>query len=357
MLKRLILVVVATAALMAPAAAESRTFSIVGDVTETGLPTADAPNLPGSVRIPLALMRQPATRQELSFEELVALWKRAGAVYDIPWQILAAINKIESNYGRNMGPSSAGAVSWMQFLPSTWLCWGVDASGDGIADPWNATDAVYAAARYLAASGGRKQMRRAIFAYKHADWYVDQVLDIARVFNPRGLPAGDVLPVQERTFELDPLQVKIDVNEAKATRAACKVERAERRLEELEWAALEVETRAGDPSLSETQFRETETLARKLASSIDLRRTELDDARAAQRTQEAVVGALETEAENLNNNKLHVELGLVGKLPKPRTAKATAVIDYALRQIGVPYTWGGNHGRSIDEMIHGEPSI
>lgn len=183
------------------------------------------------------------------------------------------------------------------------------------------------------------------------------MLDIARVFNPGDLPAGDVLPVRERVFELDPLQVKIEVNSAKIVHAALKVERAARRLENLEWTALDVEKRAGNPNLSEAQFRETENLARKLQSSLDLRRTELDDARAAQRAQEAVVGALESEAENLSNNHLHAELGLVGKLPKPRTAKAAAVIDYALCQIGVPYTWGGNHGRSIDDMISGEPSI
>ena len=52
----------------------------------------------------------------------------AGAAYGIPWQVLAAINKIESNFGRNMGPSSAGAIGWMQFMPDTWLRWGVDAS-------------------------------------------------------------------------------------------------------------------------------------------------------------------------------------------------------------------------------------
>ena len=46
-----------------------------------------------------------------------ALWQRAGAAYGVPWQVLAAINKIESNFGRNMGPSSAGAVGWMQFMP------------------------------------------------------------------------------------------------------------------------------------------------------------------------------------------------------------------------------------------------
>ena len=55
---------------------------------------------------------------------LQQLWRNAGAAYGIPWNVLAAINKIESNLGRNMGPSSAGAVGWMQFMPDTWLRWG-----------------------------------------------------------------------------------------------------------------------------------------------------------------------------------------------------------------------------------------
>ena len=82
--------------------------------------------------------------------------------------MLAAINKIESNFGRNMGPSSAGAVGWMQFMPSTWLRWGTDANGDGVADPWAPEDAVFSAARYLAAAGGRTDLYRGVFAYNHA---------------------------------------------------------------------------------------------------------------------------------------------------------------------------------------------
>ncbi len=356
-MKRLALIVAAAAALATPLAAESRTFTVVGDTEFAVLASAEAPNLPGSVRIPFALMRQPATREDLSFEDLVNIWKRAGAEYDVPWHVLAAINKVETNYGRNMGPSSAGAVGWMQFLPSTWLRWGVDATGDGTADPWNATDAIYSAARYLAATGGRKDLRRAIFAYNHADWYVDQVLDVARVFNPRGLPSGSVLPGRERVFELDPLQVEIGVGENKAVRAARKVARAERRLEELEWAVLDVESRAGDPELSPAEFEKTETMARKLRGSVEVRKLELNDVRAAHRTLQARVDALESEALNLTNNELHVELGIAGQLPQPHTQEAAAVIDYALRQIGVPYTWGGNHGRSVSDMITGEPSI
>ena len=138
--------------------------------------------------------------QERSNEELQALWLRAGAAYGIPWQVLAAINKIESNFGRNMGPSSAGAVGWMQFMPDTWLRWGTDGDGDGLADPWDPEDAVFAAARYLAATGGTTDISRAMFAYNHAQWYVDEVLGLASVFG------GDV----DVVFTLDKLAIRLE---------------------------------------------------------------------------------------------------------------------------------------------------
>jgi hypothetical protein len=90
--------------------------------------------------------------------------------------VLAAINKIETGFGRNQGPSSAGAVGWMQFLPSTWAAYGVDADGDGTKDPADPDDAIHTAARYLAASGAPGDWYRAVFAYNHADWYVQEVL-------------------------------------------------------------------------------------------------------------------------------------------------------------------------------------
>ena len=95
--------------------------------------------------------------------------------------MLAAINEIETDYGRNLSISSAGALGWMQFMPSTWARWGVDANGDGKKDPYNPVDAIYAAARYLKASGGQKDIRRAIFAYNHAGWYVDSVMMRAKL--------------------------------------------------------------------------------------------------------------------------------------------------------------------------------
>ena len=70
----------------------------------------------------------------------------------------------------------------MQFLPSTWALYGVDATRDGRADPDNPADAIFAAAAYLEAAGARTDLRRALLAYNHAGWYADRVLaDAARL--------------------------------------------------------------------------------------------------------------------------------------------------------------------------------
>ncbi len=90
--------------------------------------------------------------------------------------MLAAINRIETAFGTNLNVSTAGAVGWMQFMPSTWEAYGTDANGDRARDPYNPWDAICGAARYLKAAGGAEDLRTAIFAYNHADWYVDEVL-------------------------------------------------------------------------------------------------------------------------------------------------------------------------------------
>jgi hypothetical protein len=107
---------------------------------------------------------------------LLPIYQAAGIQYNVPWQVLAAINEIETDYGRNLSVSSAGAVGWMQFLPSTWKLWAVDANGDGKADPYNPVDAIFTAARYLHAAGASKNLWNSIFAYNHAGWYVQSVL-------------------------------------------------------------------------------------------------------------------------------------------------------------------------------------
>lgn len=111
--------------------------------------------------------------------------------------ILASIHQTESGFGANQGPSSAGAVGHMQFLPATWRSYGVDADGDGVADPASGADAIYSAAKYLHASGAPADWEGAIFAYNHAHWYVNEILAEAERF-------GDLGSIAEATCESSP---------------------------------------------------------------------------------------------------------------------------------------------------------
>ncbi|MGO9248935.1 MAG: lytic murein transglycosylase [Solirubrobacteraceae bacterium] len=107
---------------------------------------------------------------------LLPIYQAAGTAYGIPWQVLAAINQVETDYGRDLSLSSAGAEGWMQFLPSTWARYGVDATGAGYKDPYNPADAIFAAARYLRAAGGDTNIRAAVYSYNHSQAYVDSVM-------------------------------------------------------------------------------------------------------------------------------------------------------------------------------------
>jgi hypothetical protein len=117
----------------------------------------------------------------------IQLFQESAAQYcpGLPWTVLAAIGQIESGDGANSGPSTAGALGPMQFLPSTWAAWGITAFGESgppnIMDPF---DAVPSAARYLCAAGGATAagLSGAIFAYNHADWYVSEVLGLAKEY-------------------------------------------------------------------------------------------------------------------------------------------------------------------------------
>jgi murein DD-endopeptidase MepM/ murein hydrolase activator NlpD len=211
------LLLVAIVALVATGAASADTFEVVGDQpappaasAATALPSALAPNESG-VMLP-ELLVAPVAPQQLGWADLLPVWQAAGQAYGIPWSVLAAINKIESDFGRNMGPSSAGAIGWMQFMPDTWARWGVDANGDGLPDPWNAEDAIYSAARYLAATGGATDISSAVFSYNHAQWYVDEVLQLAQQYAGGSADFGPALEAAQADLEAAK-QAVLDANQ------------------------------------------------------------------------------------------------------------------------------------------------
>jgi len=124
---------------------------------------------------------------------LIPVYQRAAAAYGLGPQgasVLAGINEVETAFGTNLNISSAGAVGWMQFLPSTWDMYGVDANGDGVADPYNPEDAIFAAAAYLSAAGMPGDTYGAIYSYNHADWYVAEVLSNAACYGGIGSTGG-----------------------------------------------------------------------------------------------------------------------------------------------------------------------
>jgi soluble lytic murein transglycosylase-like protein len=128
-----------------------------------------------------------ASAQALSFYRiplfLLPIYQAASVQYGVPWQILAAINEIETNYGTDLSVSTAGAVGWMQFMPATWIQYGVDAINAGYADPYNPVDAIFAAARYLRAAGAASNLHGAILAYNHSEEYVQSVLLRAKLIS------------------------------------------------------------------------------------------------------------------------------------------------------------------------------
>jgi hypothetical protein len=121
--------------------------------------------------------------------KLVPLYEEAAARYHLGARgpsVLAAINFVETSFGTNVATSSAGAEGWMAFLPSTFVEWGVDGDGDGVKDIFDAADAIFSAANYLHDSGAPGDWQQAVFAYNHADWYVEKVLRYADQFAAGG---------------------------------------------------------------------------------------------------------------------------------------------------------------------------
>jgi len=107
-------------------------------------------------------------------EKLLGYYRSAAAATGIDWEVLAAVNLVESGMGRIDGVSVADARGPMQFLPTTWAEPGI---GKGnIRDPH---DAIHAAARYLVRRGGLKDIRKGLWGYNNSDYYGKAVLHYA----------------------------------------------------------------------------------------------------------------------------------------------------------------------------------
>ncbi|MGF9979102.1 peptidoglycan DD-metalloendopeptidase family protein [Viridibacillus arvi] len=141
--------------------------------------------------------------------------------FGVDWYYLAAIHKVETQFSTiDIMVSSVGAVGHMQFMPCTWLGWnyqgcgglgnlssgkeiltnvafikqyggyGVDADGDGKADPWNMADAIMSAAKYLAANGFKNNIDKAVRRYNHSDIYVADVKRYAAQYKAEATYTG-----------------------------------------------------------------------------------------------------------------------------------------------------------------------
>ncbi|PWJ23271.1 NlpC/P60 family protein [Branchiibius hedensis] len=163
--------------------------------TDPGVPVKD-PGGEGGIGFPLPAPGEPRKdslhNPPLSIPDAIkADYVRAANKYKIPWTLLAGIGMEETGHGRNNHSSSAGAQGLMQFMPATWATYGVDGDGDGKAIITNDADSAMSAANYLTASGvtkGEAGVKRAIFAYNHASWYVNDVLYYAAKYG-----GGEVL--------------------------------------------------------------------------------------------------------------------------------------------------------------------
>jgi membrane-bound lytic murein transglycosylase B len=120
--------------------------------------------------IPLAAIR---VGRPLPADVLLRYYREAERRFHVRWQVLAAVNFVESAFNKLRNRSSAGAQGPMQFLPSTWRAYGL---GGDVHDPH---DAILGAANYLHASGAPRSYRRALFAYNRSALYVDAVLRYA----------------------------------------------------------------------------------------------------------------------------------------------------------------------------------
>jgi hypothetical protein len=281
---------------------------------------------------------------------LLPIYQAAGIEYGIRWEVLAGINEIETDYGRNLNVSTAGALGWMQFMPSTWKQYGVDANHDGKKDPFNPVDAIFAAARYLKAAGADTDVRKAIFSYNHADWYVDSVLMRARLIG--GIPSDLVgsltgltqghFPVSAKATYADDLSERqINAKIARGHNAAVPVEANKSR------RGINIYAKAGSAAIATQDGRVVKIgKTKRLGQFIQIQDVYGNTYTYAQLKKVAVAYAV-PKAEKVSKASVAKELGLPKKDPKPTQAasagaqpKAAAAKKSASQTIAAAQTAG-----------------
>ena len=270
----------------------------------------------------------------MSFAALRPIWQAAGNAYGIPWEVLAGINKVETNFGQNLGPSSAGAIGWMQFMPSTWARWGVDANGDGVADPNNPTDAIFSAARYLAGCGGQFDIARAVYCYNHASSYVNEVLGLASLYSQGG-GVGVVFSAGQLKAQLASARSRVSASHAQlgtARAQAQKLARSERKFlraangARLLSSRLDAQRRA---VLLGVRRHAADARVNHLQNRLDAATSQLGKFR-----NESNGPDFATNAPALLSSNLFSTGGGSG-------APYSGVVSIAMQYLGVPYQWGG----------------
>ncbi len=116
----------------------------------------------------------PRTGKPPAAQQLLSWYREAQRRFGVRWQLLAAVNFVESAFGKVRNNSVAGAQGPMQFMPATWRAYG---RGGNVHDPH---DAILGAANYLAANGGAHDEARALYHYNPSPLYVDAVRRYAR---------------------------------------------------------------------------------------------------------------------------------------------------------------------------------
>jgi hypothetical protein len=106
---------------------------------------------------------------------LLPIYQAAAAQYDVPWQILVAINEIQTDYGARVRRSGAAGRGWMRFRSRAWRRWGLDGDGDRRRNPFAPVDAIFATARYLHHAGTLSRLDRILFTRRRGGELADLV--------------------------------------------------------------------------------------------------------------------------------------------------------------------------------------